>query len=107
MASAYVDYEAKNRLECSSNVATFIDTGFQFGEQHLQRLNAVLKAYEGTHNFHNFTPKMTGNDPTAKRYIISFSSPGKFTIRVIFVEKRSVARPLSLDCQRYQATFAE
>ena len=56
--------------------------GFTFDDACLMRLNDVLKMYEGTHNYHNFTSKMSSDDPSAKRYILSFQSPGKFVITV-------------------------
>ena len=31
---------------------------YKLPEDALQRLNGILKEYEGTHNFHNFTSKM-------------------------------------------------
>ena len=67
---------------------------FIFDDSNLKRLNEVLQQYEGTHNFHNFTPKMSGNDKTALRYILSFKSPGKFTINV---------STLNLPCRAYNA----
>ncbi|KAI5705848.1 hypothetical protein M8J75_002335 [Diaphorina citri] len=35
-------------------------------------LQALLKQYEGTHNFHNFTSKRKPLDPSCSRYIMSF-----------------------------------
>ncbi|KAG7394784.1 hypothetical protein PHYBOEH_004662 [Phytophthora boehmeriae] len=45
---------------------------FRLSEESLVELNAALKQYEGTHNFHNFTSKMEPTNPQAMRYIISF-----------------------------------
>ena len=39
----------------------------------LQRLRDTLKLYEGTHNFHNYTVRKSASDPSAKRYIKSFT----------------------------------
>ncbi|CAI9777923.1 unnamed protein product [Fraxinus pennsylvanica] len=47
---------------------------FCYGEQERERFNRILKFYEGTHNFHNFTTRITAEDPSAKRYIISFNA---------------------------------
>ena len=44
----------------------------QFPQEMIDKLNAALKHYEGTHNFVNFTVRMEPNDPGAKRYIIFF-----------------------------------
>lgn len=47
---------------------------FVFDEAKLQRLNDVLSIYKGTHNFHNFTARIKPEDPSAKRYILSFEA---------------------------------
>ncbi|XP_030573902.1 tRNA pseudouridine synthase A isoform X2 [Drosophila novamexicana] len=45
----------------------------------LQELvNATLKLYEGTKNFHNFTSKKNFLDPSAKRFIMSFTCSAPF-----------------------------
>lgn len=40
--------------------------------QQLDRLQAALKKYEGTHSFHNFTKGVKSTEGRASRYIISF-----------------------------------
>jgi tRNA pseudouridine38-40 synthase len=40
-------------------------------ESHMAEVNAVLKLYLGTHNYHNFTSGKKFVDPSAKRYIMS------------------------------------
>ncbi|OIS97052.1 PREDICTED: tRNA pseudouridine synthase A, mitochondrial [Nicotiana attenuata] len=47
---------------------------FSYGEKEKERFNRILKYYEGTHNFHNFTTRTKADDPAAKRYIISFTA---------------------------------
>ncbi|CAN4094046.1 unnamed protein product [Withania somnifera] len=47
---------------------------FCYGEKEKERFNRILKYYEGTHNFHNFTTRTKADDPAAKRYIISFNA---------------------------------
>lgn len=47
---------------------------FCFGDDEKERLNRILKHYEGTHNFHNFTTRTKAEDPSAIRYIISFQA---------------------------------
>lgn len=47
---------------------------FCYGEEVKERFNRILKNYEGTHNFHNFTSRITAEDPSAKRYIMSFTA---------------------------------
>ena len=53
-----------------------------FGEEELLKLNELLKEYEGTHKFHNFTVKVAATDSCSQRYILSFQSPGVFYINV-------------------------
>lgn len=45
---------------------------FRLTPEMLDKLNEILKSFEGTHNFHNFTSKTKPSDPRAKRYIIYF-----------------------------------
>ncbi|KAG0572919.1 hypothetical protein KC19_VG134300 [Ceratodon purpureus] len=47
---------------------------YVFEEAKLQQLNKILSRYVGTHNFHNFTARIKPEDPSAKRYIISFEA---------------------------------
>ncbi|CAL5418530.1 unnamed protein product [Camellia sinensis] len=48
--------------------------GFCYDEKERERFNRILKRYEGTHNFHNFTTRTKAEDPAAKRFIISFDA---------------------------------
>ena len=77
-------------------------SGFVFGEADVQRLSSILKQYEGTHNFHNFTVRLESTDPSAKRYMLSCKCTGVFDIQVgplLFSEL--IARPaLSLQGDR-------
>ena len=44
-------------------------------EEALDKLRALLRQYEGTHSFHNFTdPKVEPTDKSASRYMISFTT---------------------------------
>lgn len=47
---------------------------FCYGDKEKERFNRVLKYYEGTHNFHNFTTRTKAEDPAAFRYILSFNA---------------------------------
>lgn len=47
---------------------------FCYGEKEKERFNRILKIYEGTHNFHNFTTRIKAGDPSANRFIISFDA---------------------------------
>jgi len=38
-----------------------------------ERINTVLKLFEGSHNYHNFTSKVKPLDPRANRYIMHFT----------------------------------
>lgn len=44
---------------------------YRISTETLERVNALLKCYEGTHNYHNFTSKVRPLDPRAIRYMIS------------------------------------
>ncbi|KAH8381471.1 hypothetical protein KR093_005391, partial [Drosophila rubida] len=44
----------------------------------LEKVNETLKLYEGTKNFHNFTSKKNFLDPSAKRFIMSFTCSTPF-----------------------------
>lgn len=47
---------------------------FCYGDKEREWFNRILKNYEGTHNFHNFTTRTKPGDPSAMRYIISFDA---------------------------------
>ena len=51
---------------------------FEFTESTRARVDAVLKNYCGTHNFHNYTVKVKPTDAQAKRYILSFDCSEPF-----------------------------
>uniref|UniRef100_A0A803LK67 Pseudouridine synthase I TruA alpha/beta domain-containing protein n=2 Tax=Chenopodium quinoa TaxID=63459 RepID=A0A803LK67_CHEQI len=53
---------------------------FKYGEEERKRFNRILEYYEGTHNFHNFTTRIKPEDPSAKRYIVSFEANTTVTI---------------------------
>ncbi|KAK9165018.1 hypothetical protein Scep_000209 [Stephania cephalantha] len=48
--------------------------GFHYGEEERERFNRILKHYVGTHNFHNYTTRTKAEDPSARRYIVSFDA---------------------------------
>lgn len=59
--------------------AAFAKTGtevtqdtFRLSEEALKEINELLQNFIGTKNYHNFTCKKKSNDPSAKRYIITF-----------------------------------
>ncbi|CAD5196500.1 unnamed protein product [Musa acuminata subsp. malaccensis] len=51
-----------------------VKSKFCYGDEQRERFNSVLKHYVGTHNFHNFTTRTKAEDPSARRYIISFDA---------------------------------
>ncbi|KAG9148006.1 hypothetical protein Leryth_003595 [Lithospermum erythrorhizon] len=55
-------------------VAEVKKSEFCYGDKERERFNRILKYYEGTHNFHNFTTRTKAEDPSAHRYIISFDA---------------------------------
>lgn len=58
-------------------------SSFVFDDAAAARLTAILRQYEGTHNFHNFTVRLEATDPSAKRYMLSCRCAGTFQIQVI------------------------
>ncbi|GAB2229456.1 hypothetical protein Droror1_Dr00023599 [Drosera rotundifolia] len=56
---------------------------FIYGEKEKERFNRILKLYEGTHNFHNFTTRTKAEDPSARRYIVSFDASTVITVEGI------------------------
>ncbi|XP_063715649.1 pseudouridylate synthase 1 homolog isoform X2 [Symsagittifera roscoffensis] len=51
---------------------------FRVDETLKKRINEVLNHYHGTKNFHNFTSRKEGKDPSAIRYITSFKITDTF-----------------------------
>lgn len=64
-----LEEEKVNREDTAAN-----GSGFCYGEKERERFNNILKCYVGTHNFHNFTTRIKPEDPSAKRFIISFDA---------------------------------
>lgn len=56
----------------ASNSSQLQQAVYRTNSETIQKVNDVLKLYEGTKNFHNFTAKKQPGDPSAKRYIKSF-----------------------------------
>ena len=54
----------------------------RFTQEQQARLNKVLAGYVGTHNFHNYTVRVSPDDPAAMRYILSFKCEGTMEIQV-------------------------
>jgi tRNA pseudouridine38-40 synthase len=46
---------------------------FKASNDAIEELNGILRLYEGTNNFHNFTTRRAPTDASCKRYIKSFS----------------------------------
>ncbi|KAI3464752.1 hypothetical protein Pfo_021415 [Paulownia fortunei] len=72
-----VEKMKEDKLECeNANDHAKLEkkSEFCYGEEEKERFNRILKYYEGTHNFHNFTTRTKAEDPAAKRYIVSFNA---------------------------------
>ncbi|RMZ53221.1 hypothetical protein APUTEX25_005210, partial [Auxenochlorella protothecoides] len=72
--------EADGALAASTGVSQPEDTGFIFDAACAARMTSILSAFEGTHNFHNFTVRVAASAPNARRYILSFRCLGAFDI---------------------------
>ena len=55
---------------------------FRFDQACVERLSGILRQYEGTHCFHNFTVKVAATSPEARRYIVRFRCEGTFEMEV-------------------------
>lgn len=53
---------------------------YRYGDMERESFNRILKRYVGTHNFHNFTTRTKAEDPSARRYIISFNADSTISI---------------------------
>jgi tRNA pseudouridine38-40 synthase len=74
--NAAVPFEA----EPATNTPYGSDSTFVFDTDCMTRLNAILKQFEGTRNFHNYTVRVAASAPQAKRFIMSFKCDGVFEI---------------------------
>ncbi|KAL9274279.1 hypothetical protein AKJ16_DCAP23726 [Drosera capensis] len=93
--------EGTNKWEMSRRVTdvekTMKKSEFMYGEKEKERFNRILKRYEGTHNFHNFTTRTKAEDPSARRYIVSFDASTVITVEGIdFVKCEVVGQSFML-----------
>lgn len=51
---------------------------YRLSEDKIEYVQELLKTYVGTKNYHNFTSKKKPTDPSANRYIISFTCDPPF-----------------------------
>lgn len=56
---------------------------YSYGDREREHFNRILKRYVGSHNFHNFTTRTKAEDPSARRYIISFNADSVISIEGI------------------------
>lgn len=73
------DAEIEKKVDYRT-VITEGNPDFEFDDDCVTKLTDILKQYEGTHNFHNFTIRQPSTSPQATRFIIKFSCEGKITI---------------------------
>ncbi|GAB2271465.1 hypothetical protein Dimus_006303 [Dionaea muscipula] len=101
-SSAFVVKRSENdQLEmngCASVVEKMAKkSGFIYGGDEKERFNRILKQYEGTHNFHNFTTRTKAEDPSARRFIVSFDANTMVTVEGIdFVKCEVVGQSFML-----------
>ncbi|XP_010266941.1 PREDICTED: tRNA pseudouridine synthase A, mitochondrial-like [Nelumbo nucifera] len=70
-----------NLVRCSNGEETSAKgSRFCYGNKEKERFNRILKHYEGTHNFHNFTTRTKAEDPSARRFIVSFNANKVVTV---------------------------
>jgi tRNA pseudouridine38-40 synthase len=70
------------KVECDMKIGEnpSKETGFCYGEKEKERFNRILKNYEGTHNYYNFTSRIKAEDPAAIRYVISVQANTTVTV---------------------------
>ena len=61
-----------------------------FDEAMRQKVEKILNNYVGTHNFHNYTVRVSPDDPAAMRYILSFDCSMPFTVNGVEFVKTTV-----------------
>ena len=61
-------------------VLTERDPNFVFDDACKEKMTSILKQFEGTHNFHNYTIRVEATAAQARRYIHSFGCRGTFDI---------------------------
>ncbi|KAJ6399677.1 hypothetical protein OIU77_020267 [Salix suchowensis] len=72
-------------------------SGFCYEEKEKERFNRILNYYVGSHNFHNFTTRTKAEDPSAKRFIVSFDAKTTVTVEGIeFVKCEVVGQSFML-----------
>ena len=81
-AAEAVDAAAGTAAAGEAAASTSGSSDFVFDTAAQARLTDILSDYQGTHNFHNFTIRMSANDPSAKRYILTFRCEGVQLIEV-------------------------
>uniref|UniRef100_A0A336LXT1 Pseudouridylate synthase 1 homolog n=1 Tax=Culicoides sonorensis TaxID=179676 RepID=A0A336LXT1_CULSO len=58
--------------------------GFRVSPEKMDEVTSVLKLYEGTKNYHNFTAKKAAFDPSARRYMVSAEISPPFIVRDVY-----------------------
>ncbi|KAF3446854.1 hypothetical protein FNV43_RR12034 [Rhamnella rubrinervis] len=81
--STDLDSRSPNLEEANAEVEPAKGSGFSYGEKERERFSRILKYYVGTHNFHNFTTRTKAEDPSARRFIISFEADKVVTVESI------------------------
>lgn len=65
---------------------SFSMESYRLPNEKFDQLNGLLKIFEGTKNFHNFTSRKEYADPSANRYIVSFVCSQPFVDQTTNIE---------------------
>ncbi|XP_033209333.1 tRNA pseudouridine synthase A isoform X2 [Belonocnema kinseyi] len=78
LSTDFSEEEVEARIEKLSTINGKPFNEFRIPAESIERLKSILKLFEGTHNFYNFTSKVKPLDPRAKRYIMKFECSEPF-----------------------------
>lgn len=78
LSTSFTEEDVVKRIEELSTINGKPYTEFRITTEAIEKLRKILKLFEGTHNYYNFTSKVKPIDPRAKRFIINFDCTDPF-----------------------------
>lgn len=80
VTSVVAESDGNENVHRRKRVLTERDANFVFDDACKEKMTSILRQFEGTHNFHNYTIRVEATAAQAKRYIHSFECRGTFSI---------------------------